>query len=225
MRRKTTSKDNMKKAQKELGDLLDDLDLGDFAYLQKQALQADGHPLGDYMSWLLSSHLASLAFEHDLRNEQAAVDAMDFDDTLVSSAEPSTVVATFYHSALFARNQRRLGPHPRAKPDQKMDENACAAGQEPVLLVKSKPVAVRFGKIQRMTKGVYKTRAVGSANTSAAERCTKLSRIPTAATAIPSTIKKATVKARIIFLLSCSFYRGSKQRESVGRTAYGVHSG
>jgi len=111
------AKANMKKAQDDLAGLLDDLDLGDFAYLQKQALGADGHPLGDYLSWLLSSHLASLAFEHDLRKEQAAVDAMNFDESLVSAAEPSTVVATFYHSALFARNQGPLGPHPRARAD------------------------------------------------------------------------------------------------------------
>lgn len=110
------AKSNMKKAQEELAALLDDIDLGDFAYLQSQALRADGHPLGDYLSWLLSSHLASLAFERDLRTEQAVVDAMDFEESLVSSAEPSTVVATFYHSALFSRNQGPLGPHPRAKP-------------------------------------------------------------------------------------------------------------
>jgi hypothetical protein len=112
------AKNNMKKAQEELAALLDDIDLGDFAYLQNQALRNDGHPLGDYLSWLLSSHLASLAFEHDLRREQAVVDAMDFEEFLVSPAEPSTVVATFYHSALFARNQGPIGPHPRAKPDQ-----------------------------------------------------------------------------------------------------------
>lgn len=112
----TAAKANMKKAQEELASLLDDLDLGDFAYLQRQALRADGHPLGDYLSWLMSSHLASLAFERDLRAEQAAVDAVDFEKTLVSATEPSTVVATFYHSALFARNQGPLGPHPRAKP-------------------------------------------------------------------------------------------------------------
>jgi hypothetical protein len=109
---------NMEKAQKDLGALLDDIDLGDFAYLQNQALRADGHPLGDYLSWLLSSHLASLAFERDLRTEQAVVDAMNFDESLVSPAEPSTVVATFYHSALFARNQGPLGSHPRAKTAQ-----------------------------------------------------------------------------------------------------------
>jgi hypothetical protein len=110
------AKTNMSRAQDELASLLDDLDLGDFAYLQNQALRSDGHPLGDYLSWLLSSHLASLAFERDLRTQQAAVDALDFEETLVSATEPSTVVATFYHSALFARNLGPLFSHPRARP-------------------------------------------------------------------------------------------------------------
>ena len=105
----------MNKAQQQLAGLLDDLDLGDFAYLQNLALRADGHPLGDYLSWLLSSHLASLAFEYDLRNEQVFVDKIEFDETLVSPTEPSMVVATLYHGALFARNQGPLGPHPLAK--------------------------------------------------------------------------------------------------------------
>ena len=104
-----------RQAQGTLAALLDDLDLGDFAFLQNVALRADGHPLGDYLSWLLSSHLASLAFEYDLRIEQAAVDAIEFDEKLVSPAEPSMSVASFYHSAIFSRKLGPLGPHPRAK--------------------------------------------------------------------------------------------------------------
>ena len=108
-------KKNMNKARLQLAGLLDDLDLGDVAYLQNLALRADGHPLGDYLSWLLSSQLASLAFEYDLREEQALVDKIEFDEKLVSPTEPSMVVATLYHGALFARNMGPLGPHPLAK--------------------------------------------------------------------------------------------------------------
>ena len=108
-------KENMNRAQQQLVDLLDDLDLGDFAYLQNLALRADGHPLGDYLSWLLSSQLASLAFEYGLRQEQALVDKIEFDEKLVSPTEPSMVVATLYHGALFAHNMGPLGPHPLAK--------------------------------------------------------------------------------------------------------------
>ena len=116
------AKKNMRKAQETLATLLDDLDLGDFAFLQNVALRADGHPLGDYLSWLLSSHLGSLSFEYDLRKEQAAVDAIAFDEKLVSPVEPSMSVATFYHSALFSRKLGPLGPHPRAKDEDGLSD-------------------------------------------------------------------------------------------------------
>ena len=107
-------KENLAAAAEELGQLLDDLDLGDFAHLQNLALQADGHPLGDYLSWLASSHLTSLAFEGDLRQKQDEVDALEFDTTLVHPLELSRIISTFHHSALFARKLGPLREHPRA---------------------------------------------------------------------------------------------------------------
>lgn len=110
-------KENLATATSELGQLLDSLDLGDFAHLQNLALQADGHPLGDYVSWLVSSHLTSLAFEGDLRNKQAEVDALEFDTCLVHPLELSGLISTFHHSAVFARNLGPLREHPRAAGD------------------------------------------------------------------------------------------------------------
>ena len=110
-------KENVEKAYAQLGNLLDDLDLGDFAHLQNLALQADGHPLGDYLSWLVSSHLMSLAFEGDLREKQDEVDALEFDTTLVHPLKLSGTIATFHHSALFARNLGPLREHPRSAVD------------------------------------------------------------------------------------------------------------
>ena len=109
-----SAKESVRNAGKRLIEVLDDLDLGDFAYIQKLSLQADGHPLGDYLSWLFSTHLAALAFEHELREQQSKVDKVEFDEVFISPVEPSTIVATLYHNALFARNVGRLGPHPRA---------------------------------------------------------------------------------------------------------------
>ena len=109
-----SAKESVRNAQDRLIDVLDDLDLGDFAYIQKLSLQDDGHPLGDYLSWLFSAHLAARAFEYELREQQSMVDRVEFDEVLISPVEPSTVVATLYHDALFARNVGRLGPHPRA---------------------------------------------------------------------------------------------------------------
>ncbi len=110
-------KENVKNASDRLGDLLDDLDLGDFAHLQNLALQADGHPLGEYFSWLVSSHLTSLAFEGDLREKQDEVDTLEFNTTLVHPLELSGTLATFHYSALFARNLGPLREHPRATAD------------------------------------------------------------------------------------------------------------
>ena len=109
-----SAKESVERAGIRLIEVLDDLDLGDFAYIQKLSLHADGHPLGDYLSWLFSSHLAALAFEHELREQQAKVDKVEFDEVLISPVEPSTVVAMLYHDAQFARNVGPLGPHPRA---------------------------------------------------------------------------------------------------------------
>jgi hypothetical protein len=97
-----------------LSSTIDDLDIGDFAYIQRIALHADGHPLGDYLSWLLSSHLTALAFESDLRTQQSAVDRMEFEDGPLSPSQPSVAVASLYHNALFARSLGPLGGHPRA---------------------------------------------------------------------------------------------------------------
>jgi hypothetical protein len=108
-------KSSAEAAAKQLSETIDDLDIGDFAYIQRIALHADGHPLGDYLSWLLSSHLTALAFEGALRKEQAFVDAMEFEDGPLSPSEPSVGVASLYHNALFARNLGPLGGHPRAK--------------------------------------------------------------------------------------------------------------
>lgn len=107
------AKESLGNAYDRLVGVLDDLDLGDYAYIQKLSLQADGHPLGDYLSWLFSSHLAALAFEHDLRKQQAEVDKIEFEEMLISPVEPSTIVASLYHDALFERNVGPLGPHPR----------------------------------------------------------------------------------------------------------------
>ena len=108
-------KKSAKMAAENLSTTLDDLDIGDFAYIQRIALHADGHPLGDYISWLLSSHLTALAFEGGLRQQQADVDKMEFEDGPLSPSEPSVVVAKLYHDALFARNLGALGCHPRAE--------------------------------------------------------------------------------------------------------------
>lgn len=110
-------KASAKAAAEALTATVDDLDIGDFAYIQRIALHEDGHPLGDYLSWLLSSQLTAVAFETGLREQQAVIDALEFPVGPFSPAEPSIAVASLYHNALFARNLGKLGGHPRASED------------------------------------------------------------------------------------------------------------
>ena len=105
----------MKEASNKLSSLLDDLDLSDFAHLQSLALQEDGHPLGEYLSWLFSSHLVALAFEGDVRSLQGSVDSVEFDHALMLPNQLSGLITKFYHSAVFAQNLGPLRAHPRAQ--------------------------------------------------------------------------------------------------------------
>lgn len=110
--------ESLARARTDLLTLVDDLDIGDYAFLQGRALMKDGHPLGDYVFWLLSSQLLALAFERDeMRERQRALDTLEFVGAPFAPTEPSTVVANLLHSALVSRNIGPLGPHPRAKPD------------------------------------------------------------------------------------------------------------
>lgn len=107
---------SLEQAAKALLALADDLDISDYAYLQSRALMNDGHPLGDYISWLLSAQFTTLAFEgENMRQGQAGLDKLEFERNIIAPIEPSTVVANLFHSALLSSNVGALGPHPRAK--------------------------------------------------------------------------------------------------------------
>ena len=116
-----TVKESLSAAASELSGQLDELDLSDFAHLQNLALLDDGHPLGEYLSWLFSSHLRSLAFERNLRHKENQVDALTFEGALVAPARPSHLITSFHHSAVFARNLGPLRPHPRSRPGEGSD--------------------------------------------------------------------------------------------------------
>lgn len=106
------------KAREGLLDIVDDLDIGDYAFLQSHALMNDGHPLGDYVFWLLSSHLMALAFESaEMRERQHALDKLKFVGETFTASEPSTEVANLLHSALVSQNIGPLGAHPLADLD------------------------------------------------------------------------------------------------------------
>ncbi|MEP9369992.1 hypothetical protein [Xanthobacter sp. VNH20] len=113
-----TLRKSLEEATSGLLQLSDDLDIGDYAFLQSQALMSDGHPLGDYVSWLLASHFVALAFERGkLREDQRKVDELEFEQKTFAPTEPSPVVAQLFHSALLTSNVGPLERHPRAKPN------------------------------------------------------------------------------------------------------------
>jgi len=120
---RTKLDESLVQARTDLLALVDDLDIGDYAFLQGRALMKDGHPLGDYIFWLLSSQLMALAFEREeMRARQKALDALEFVGEPFAATEPSAVVANMLHSALVSRDVGPLGPHPRARADGKYSQ-------------------------------------------------------------------------------------------------------
>jgi len=102
------------------------LNLDDYVYIQRLSLQADGHPLGDYLLWLYSAYFGHLLFEHALRGERRELDKLTFADWLPSHAVPSSQLTTMYHTALFDTTVGPLGEHPRWNPGTGMQ----ASGNE-----------------------------------------------------------------------------------------------
>ena len=89
------------------------LNLDDYVYIQRLSLQADGHPLGDYLLWLYSAYFGHLLFERALGTERRALDKMRFQDWMPSQVIPSTQLTAMYNAALFDMTVEPLGPHPR----------------------------------------------------------------------------------------------------------------
>ncbi len=89
------------------------LNLDDYVYIQRLSLQADGHPLGDYLLWLYSAYFGHLLFERALGTEQRELDRMTFDEWIPSQFIPSSQLTAMYNAALFDMTVDPLGPHPR----------------------------------------------------------------------------------------------------------------
>lgn len=100
------------RAKAEVVRLLNSLDIPDYSYLHNIALLTEGQPLGEYLSWLFSSHLASLVFERSLREPERAVNGIVFRSVMMTPSAPSRRVAEMYHSAQFERNVGPLSGHP-----------------------------------------------------------------------------------------------------------------
>ena len=108
-------------ASKDLIERVSELELSDYAYLQRLKLENDGHPFGDYLAWLYASRFASHAFDNQLRGVVTDVNRARFEGMVPSHMPPSERVAEMYEAGLFEQNLGPLGPHPRAKPSKEGD--------------------------------------------------------------------------------------------------------
>jgi hypothetical protein len=94
-----------------------ELEIADYSYLQTMRLAADGHPFGDYVTWLLGAQFSHELFELRLRDPKAVLNRLHISDRLVSYRPPSSAVEEFYMSAVLERGLGPLAAHPRQKPD------------------------------------------------------------------------------------------------------------
>lgn len=87
----------------------------DYANIQWLSLQAEGHPLGDYMLWLYKSFFAYLLHNQPaVLEQQEKLDAMSFEQFTPSPSPPSQQLAEIYRYALTEPGVKEVGPHPKA---------------------------------------------------------------------------------------------------------------
>ena len=90
-------------AAEEVATLVRNLTLEDHAFIQLLSLNSDGHPLGDYVLWLLSSYFARQLAENDVvRRTQEQVDRMAFKTPAMTHWGPSDAFVKAYQAAVFA---------------------------------------------------------------------------------------------------------------------------
>ncbi len=97
-------------AAAKLRESLRGLSFEDYAYIQKLSLQREGHPLGDYISWLYSSYFGHLLFE--TIPEQRTMDALTFAKLPTTSFEPSSQFEEIYKN-IVTEAVEPLAGHPR----------------------------------------------------------------------------------------------------------------
>lgn len=83
--------------------LVKEVRLEDYALIQLLSLHSDGHPLGDYVLWLLATYFAQhLSQNKKVQASQEQIDRMVFDIPPVTSWGPSEAFSRAYKAAIFA---------------------------------------------------------------------------------------------------------------------------
>ena len=92
---------SVKEASNEFITRIKSLSFEDYSYINALSLRTEGHPLGDYMSWLYKSLLAHLVHNHDRVIEaQKKLDSIDIDRYVPLKKSPSLELADIYRLAL-----------------------------------------------------------------------------------------------------------------------------
>lgn len=77
------------------------LSFEDYSYINSLSLRTEGHPLGDYMSWLYKSLLAHLVHNHgQVIDAQKKLDSIDIEKYVPLKRSPSLDLADVYRLAL-----------------------------------------------------------------------------------------------------------------------------
>ena len=108
-----TLNEELESVGKEFSKRVGALSLTDYSYIKSLSLQDEGHPLGDYLTWLLGSYLGQLLFSDALGSVSSALDRMNLDGSLPTLHSPSDALTEMYHLALFNTSVGPVSSMPR----------------------------------------------------------------------------------------------------------------
>ena len=92
---------SVKEASGEFITRIKSLSFEDYSYINSLSLRTEGHPLGDYMSWLYKSLLAHLVHNHgQVIEAQKQLDSIDIKKYVPLKRSPSLDLADIYRLAL-----------------------------------------------------------------------------------------------------------------------------
>ena len=92
---------SVKEASEEFITRIKSLSVEDYSYVNSLSLRTEGHPLGDYMSWLYKSLLAHLVHNRDeVIEAQRKLDSIDIEKYVPLKRAPSLHLADIYRLAL-----------------------------------------------------------------------------------------------------------------------------
>lgn len=114
---------SIRTAAEKLEDSIRGLSFEDYAYIQRLSLQREGHPLGDYVSWLYSAYFGHLLF--DAIPERETLDGLTFTKLPAAAFKPSLQFVEIYKNIVTEAAEPVSG-HPR-------DKNASADDAPPLL--------------------------------------------------------------------------------------------